>query len=335
MTISLDDDLRSLTDSVVGQVTHLMQRNASDARLWDVAGAAGWIGIGVPERLGGAELPPLGLLAVARALGKSGIFSYFADSAATATVLTDLMEQSQAELEAAADLVRLVCSGHAQVALAGSGDQPRSRPARHVTPDVRLASIAAGRLFSNSGTEDPAFAPARLSLGDGAVQVVGAGRGTEISAMDQATGGRLTALRDLVLCAQIIGAEQYVFSLAAEFAKQRVQFGKPIAQFQGLRHVLVDLFSWLEAGDLMLEAAFDSYSSESFSIQSHAAIFWIRDRAFWGLQRGYEVLGGVGFMDEHVINQLMREIVVALAAIGSAELHAIELAGSVVPGHWK
>lgn len=317
-----DGELRLLAESVRGVVraVDVADPDAAPADFWRRAGEFGWTD---------GDLPATAVYTIARELGAGGIFGLYADSIALASLL--------AGHSGAADVVAELGAGAAQAAFT----EPDGGGARVVrsawpAPDTRYGAVAGpGRLdivATTGGRPVPTSAavPA-YALPESDVDL----QGVASAPVSPTDVERARLLRDLIVCAQVTGAHRYLLSLTSDFAKTRVQFGHPIVEFQGLRHILVDVFSWLEAAELMLAEAFfltDHHGAPPE--QARGAVVFVRGKAWWALQRAFEVLGGVGFMTEHPLNHYTREMLVALAALGPADTHAETLAELIQPRAW-
>ncbi|MGH3756814.1 acyl-CoA dehydrogenase family protein [Actinophytocola sp.] len=321
-----DSELRLLAESVRRAVQPLEAGSPvrpEPGEFWRAAGAAGWTG---------GDLPATAVYTIARELGAGGIFGVYADSVPLASVLSG----HTADPRVAAVTAELA-AGEAQVAFVDGARLPERRelvrpswpaPAKRYGAIVRpgrldLVTLTGGEPLTTSAAEPADAVPADAEVVTCSVAVA-----------DEVLE-RARLMRDLVACAQLTGAHRYLLGLTCDFATTRVQFGRPIVEFQGLRHVLVDVFSWLEAAELLLAEAFATADrTGELPERSRAAVVFVRGRAWWALQRAYEVLGGVGFMTEHPLNHYTREMLVSLAAIGSQDSHAETMAELIRPRGW-
>lgn len=309
-----DSELALLAESVrkaVKAVDVAAPRQVPPAEFWRAAGAAGWTD---------GDLPASAVFTIARELGAGGVFGLYADSIAVSTVLSGHADEVLAEV--AAGEAQVGFTDPEELVVRSAWPAPAMRYGAVVYPD-RVDVVAA----AGGGEEATSSAAPAYRLSDVDLRV--------IASAPAAAGERARLLRDLVVCAQVTGAHRYLLGLTSDFAGTRVQFGKAIVEFQGLRHILVDVFSWLEAAELMLADAFAAVDRNGEPPEeARAAVVFVRGRAWWALQRAYEVLGGVGFMTEHPLNHYTREMVVALAALGSVDSHAEAMAELIRPRGW-
>lgn len=239
-----------------------------DLRLWSrLAAEVGVGGLAVPERFGGAGAGPVEVSIVAEELGRALAGTPMLGSAvlATGALLASGDESACADLlpaladgSAIAALAWTTSAGHwdpAEVAsrgaLAADGDWiidgeahyvldgdvattflvPAQTPAGMGLFAVRPAQPAVTRSASASVDQTRRLAAVRLA---GAV-------GTRIGSAGEVV---LAAARDaacIALSAEQAGAAARALEVTVEYAKTRVQFGRPIASFQALQHRMADL----------------------------------------------------------------------------------------------
>ena len=127
----------------------------------------------------------------------------------------------------------------------------------------------------------------------------------------------------LALCAEGIGAMDKALAITIDYMKQRKQFGRPIAEFQALRHRVVEhslaLFN-LRSLVRVAAGAFDRQSGEAR--KAVAAAKWLAGRA--ARQIGHDVLqlhGAIGFQDETAISHYAKFLVSLDAMLGDSEYH--------------
>ena len=112
----------------------------------------------------------------------------------------------------------------------------------------------------------------------------------------------------IVLCAESVGACDRALEMATEYAKVRVQFDRPIATFQAIRHKIVDMLHQLELARVATHfAAWASDSSPDDAIRESAAASakgFVGEAAAMITAENIQVHGGVGFtwdVDAHLL----------------------------------
>ena len=121
--------------------------------------------------------------------------------------------------------------------------------------------------------------------------------------------------------AQALGIAEAALDHALRYAKQRRQFGKPIAEFQGLQFQLAELATEVEAARLMVYNAArlkDSgapFLSEAAMAKLHASETAVRVTA-----KALDVFGGVGFTKEYPVEKLYRDAKIATIYEGTSNM---------------
>jgi alkylation response protein AidB-like acyl-CoA dehydrogenase len=152
--------------------------------------------------------------------------------------------------------------------------------------------------FSGSTTAQVRFDGARIAA-DRLLGEEGQGFKIALAALD---GGRL----GIAACA--VGLAQNALDVALDWAGQRQQFGRPLADFQGLTFLLADMATGVEAGRaLYLEAARRRDRGEAFGKQAAMAKLFCTDMAMRVTTDAVQVLGGYGYVQDFPVERLMRE----------------------------
>ncbi|TRV74907.1 acyl-CoA dehydrogenase [Streptomyces sp. 130] len=146
----------------------------------------------------------------------------------------------------------------------------------------------------------------------------GQGFAIALSALDS---GRL----GIAACA--IGVAQAALDGALGYATGRKQFGRPIADFQGLRFMLADMATRIEAGRaLYLEAARLRDAGRPFSRQAAMAKLFCTDAAMQVTTDAVQVLGGYGYTQDFPVERLMREAKVLQIVEGTNQIQRMVIA---------
>ncbi len=140
------------------------------------------------------------------------------------------------------------------------------------------------------------------------------GQGFQI-ALSALDSGRL----GIAACA--IGVAQAALDLAVEYAGTRKQFGRPIAEFQGLSFMLADMATQIEAGRaLYLAAARRRDSGLAFSKQAAMAKLFCTDTAMRVTIDAVQVLGGYGYTQDFPAERYLREAKVLQIVEGTNQI---------------
>ncbi|HLI54963.1 MAG TPA: acyl-CoA dehydrogenase family protein [Acidimicrobiales bacterium] len=110
----------------------------------------------------------------------------------------------------------------------------------------------------------------------------------------------------VALCAETVGAAERALQMAVDYAKQRVQFGRPIASFQAIKHKIVDMLHQVELARVGTHwAAWASQVDDP--LREHAAAAckaFVAEAAVMVTSENIQVHGGVGFtwdLDCHLL----------------------------------
>ncbi|WP_405818705.1 acyl-CoA dehydrogenase family protein [Streptomyces sp. NBC_00838] len=146
----------------------------------------------------------------------------------------------------------------------------------------------------------------------------GQGFAIALSALDS---GRL----GIAACA--VGVAQAALDEAVEYATGRRQFGRPIADFQGLRFMLADMATRIEAGRaLYLAAARLRDAGLPFSRQAAMAKLFCTDTAMQVTTDAVQVLGGYGYTADFPVERYMREAKVLQIVEGTNQIQRMVIA---------
>ncbi|RME69020.1 MAG: acyl-CoA dehydrogenase, partial [Nitrospirae bacterium] len=109
--------------------------------------------------------------------------------------------------------------------------------------------------------------------------------------------------------AQGVGVAQGAFEEALKFAKQRVQFGKPIISFQAVQHMLADMATQIEAARALVYsvARYIDSGAKNISMASAMAKVFATDVAMKVTTDAVQVMGGAGYMKEYPVEKMMRD----------------------------
>lgn len=146
----------------------------------------------------------------------------------------------------------------------------------------------------------------------------GQGFAVALAALDS---GRL----GIAACA--IGVAQAALDEALAYTAERQQFGRPIADFQGLRFMLADMATEIEAGRaLYLSAARRKDRGEPFSRQAAMAKLFCTDVAMRVTTDAVQLLGGYGYTLDFPTERYMREAKVLQIVEGTNQIQRVVIA---------
>jgi alkylation response protein AidB-like acyl-CoA dehydrogenase len=333
---------------------------------WDDLAAQGLLGIHVPDEFGGQGAGIVELAVVAEELGRSAAVGPWDTSMVVAGivaaggggVLGKALLPGLADGSVTASLAFPVgAPDGSPVAPTGLVGEPGPDGSLHVSGTLRplvhgavvthvLAPVAVGdatrwvvleRADAAEVVQLKSFDPTRpVASWTLASAVVGPDR-----ALDVSTG----AVRDLalvVLSAEAVGGARWCVDTAAEHARTREQFGRPIGQFQGVKHRVANMLVTVEQGVAATWDAAQVLESEGGtptgeetdqpSVAVHLAAALVLDGYVEAAKSAIQVLGGMGFTWEHDAHIHLRRATTLRQLVGGtaplrAESARLALAG--------
>ncbi len=125
---------------------------------------------------------------------------------------------------------------------------------------------------------------------------------------------RAVALAQLATAHELVGASRAMLELARAHALGRIQFGRPIADFQAVRHRLADTLVAVEATDALLDSAWD----EGTPTAAASAKALAGRSAKTAARHCQQVLAGIGFTTEHDFHHYVRRVLVLDQRFGAS-----------------
>ncbi|MER7663829.1 acyl-CoA dehydrogenase [Streptomyces sp. NPDC096193] len=299
---------------------------------WDGAAGQGLLGVHLPEEHGGGGGSLVDLAVVLEEAGRALLPGPYAMNALAAEVLSRAGRP---------ELVRALADGRriASVAL-GAGT---------------LTAVRAGDgTLRLDGCAPPVLAGAQADL---LLLAAKSGQGTVWTAVDAQTlavrahdsadptrptaevaahhvlvprhrvldvpGGLVGDLAAVLLAAEACGVASRALEAATEHAGVREQFGRPIGQFQGIKHLCADMLIRLEqARALTWDAARAARDEpEALGLVAALAAATALDAAYTCAKDCIQILGGIGFTWEHDAHLYLRRALVARQLLGPGDTH--------------
>jgi hypothetical protein len=152
-----------------------------------------------------------------------------------------------------------------------------------------------------------------------AVRVPGAG--AVVRPLDEGAWQSAVALGRRAVAHQIAGACRAMLELARSHATARVQFGRPIARFQAVRHRLAEALVAVEALEASLAAAADEPNPDTAAVAKAVAGRTARTVA----AHCQQVLAGIGFTTEHPFHRFLKRTMLLEGLFGSTDAIAVDL----------
>jgi alkylation response protein AidB-like acyl-CoA dehydrogenase len=311
---ALRDAARDLLDDLASSAhvrAHLASGAPYDAALWKAVVDQGWMGIAVPEDAGGLGLGAVELAVVLEEVGRHAAPIPFFESVLALHAL-----------HAAGEPVGALLGGDTIGCVAWGGVPVSAAPAATVCVVLDDGGVRA---------VDLASPPPRESAMDQ----------TRALAFVDSSGGRPLAVpADLLLdwaamgaSALLLGGAQQVLDMAVEYAKDRMQFGKPIGSFQAVKHRCADMLVDVEGMRSTVYYAAWALSAEDrdASIAASTAKVWCADAGPRVIASGLQVHGGIGFTWEHDLHLYLKRAQYDALIFGDASFHRQRLAQLLRP----
>ena len=148
---------------------------------------------------------------------------------------------------------------------------------------------------------------------------IGQGFKTAMKTLDK---GRLT------MGASALGSAQKLLELCVDYAKQRVQFGKPIAEFQAIQFMLADMATQIYAARQMLYHAAWLRDAKGTSIIKEASMvkYFCTEMANRVADMAVQVFGGMGYMKDFPVERYYRDLRLTRIYEGTSEIQKVVIA---------
>jgi alkylation response protein AidB-like acyl-CoA dehydrogenase len=169
-----------------------------------------------------------------------------------------------------------------------------------------------------SPTGQPVFEDVRVPH-ENVIGDVGRGLGVALATLERT---RLGA------AAQAVGIAQGALDYAVRYAKERVAFGKPIIELQGLQFKLADMQTKTAAArELLYKAcALADRDDPQLSLYSSMAKLFASDTAMEVTVEAVQVLGGYGYVNEYPVERMMRDAKITQIYEGTNEIQRVVIA---------
>ena len=271
--------------------------------LWSKLADAGVTALGTSEDLGGFGATPVDLVLAFEELGRAAVPGPYVESVA---VVPALLAGTDAD-----DRIGPIAAGEVMATLAWAPHVP-----------LALDGAAADLVLSVDGTTvHEATAGAPVASVDAARRLVEVIPGDVLTT--DAGCERAGNVGALATAAQILGAGYAVLDRATEYAQQRVQFGRPIGQFQAVKHQLADVLVGLELARPLLFGAALAFAGDSstFGRDISAAKVACTDAAYRAARVSLQVHGAIGYTAEYDLALWLTKIRALTSAWGTQRLH--------------
>ena len=318
---ALQQAARDMLDSLAGPEQVRAAANDDqgyDPTLWKAMVEQGWLGVELTEQEGGLGLGTVEAAVLAEQVGRH---------VAPAPFVETQLALGALQRGGATEWVERIVNGDAVAAVAWRGDAPVPyAPIADIVvvldankEEVTAVDLSAG---DNKPAREPAMDLTRplgwLRVGDRATTTIG-GKQEAIALLDRGATAH---------AASLLGSAQRALEMSTDYAKERVQFGKPIGSFQAVKHRCADMLVDVEG---MRSTAYwaawclSAGDAES-SVAASTAKTWCSDAAKRVMASALQVHGGIGFTWEHDLHLFLKRAEANAHAFGDARWHREQVA---------
>jgi alkylation response protein AidB-like acyl-CoA dehydrogenase len=189
------------------------------------------------------------------------------------------------------------------------------------TPGLSVGKEEDKMGLRGSDTTDLNFEDCRIPAHD-RLGEEGAGFKVAMTALD---GGRIG------IGAQSIGVAQAALDAAVNYAREREQFGQPISKFQGLRWMIADMATELEAArQLTLSVAAMKDRGENFTAAASMAKLFASEAVNRITAKALQIHGGYGYIKEYAVERYYRDARVFTIYEGTSEIQRVVIANHIL-----
>ena len=151
---------------------------------------------------------------------------------------------------------------------------------------------------------------------------LGKGFGIAMKTLD---GGRIG------IAAQALGIAEGAFEEAVAYMKERKQFGRPLAAFQGLQWYIAEMDVKIQAAKhLVYKAAMNKQTGKPYTIDAARAKLFAAETAMEVTTKAVQILGGYGYTKEYPMERMMRDAKITEIYEGTSEVQKMVISGNIL-----
>jgi alkylation response protein AidB-like acyl-CoA dehydrogenase len=138
-------------------------------------------------------------------------------------------------------------------------------------------------------------------------------------------GGRIS------IAALAVGLAQGAFECSLRYAKERKQFGQPIASFQAIQWKLANMKTEIEAARLLtLESADRADRGQPHTKESSMAKLYAAEAAVRAANEAVQIFGGYGFVKDYPAEKFYRDVKLCTIGEGTSEIQRLVIARQIL-----
>lgn len=139
-----------------------------------------------------------------------------------------------------------------------------------------------------------------------------------IQSMKILDGGRIS------IAALSVAIAKGAYEASVQYAKERQQFGKPIAEFQAIGFKLADMATRISASELLTRKAGDLKDrNESCTTESAMAKYYASETAVWVANEAVQIFGGYGYTKDYPVEKFYRDAKLCTIGEGTSEIQKL------------
>jgi alkylation response protein AidB-like acyl-CoA dehydrogenase len=312
-----------------------------DAVVWDAMSEQGWLALELPEDEGGLGLGLVEVAVLCEEVGRRLVAAPFLSSVVALGALSAPEARADAGTKewrealsqgTAVGCVVFVPEGRLTVTPAGAEGDVRldgAMPPVLYAPSASVAVVVTDDAVYAVDLEavgHPEPVPAMDRTRELGVLALDATPARRIGGADAA--GRTLDRAATLVSAEMLGAADHVLAMSVAYAKDRVQFGKPIGSFQAVKHMLADALVDVEGmRSTVYYAAWCAAADDpDHALAASMAKAWCSDASRRVMATGLQVHGGIGFTWEHDMHLYVKRAQLDQVSYGDASRHRDRIA---------
>jgi butyryl-CoA dehydrogenase len=133
--------------------------------------------------------------------------------------------------------------------------------------------------------------------------------------------------------AQAVGIAQGAFEEALKYSKNRVQFGEPIVSQEGIKFMLADMATEIEAARMLVYSVaktIDNNPNKKFSKEAAMAKLFASDTAMKVTVDAVQIFGGYGYMKDYPVEKMMRDAKITQIYEGTNQIQRLVIAQELI-----
>jgi len=135
----------------------------------------------------------------------------------------------------------------------------------------------------------------------------------------------------VTVAAQAVGIAQGAFDKSLTYAKERQQFGQPIANFQAIQWMLADMATQIDAARLLTyRAAYLQDNGLPFVKEASMAKVFAAETSSFVTNKAIQIYGGYGYIKEHPLERYLRDAKITEIYEGTSEMQRMTIARQLI-----